>query len=122
MSRLNNAALWAACLSAFLPFAAKAQARDASEVIVDRIHSPVPLYTFDWEEFWPRGFSSGDEFGCTSRVAFGDWQFVPTPTNEYEESHWQRFSNYGVFIARRSSEAQMIALILKMLALNMASS
>lgn len=64
---------------------------------VERIHSTLPLYTFDWEQTWPRSFSSGDEFGCTSRVAFGDWRFTPDPDNSFGEQHWERFTNYGVF-------------------------
>jgi hypothetical protein len=63
----------------------------------ERIHSTLPLYTFDWAQTWPRSFSSGDDFGCTSRVAFGDWLFTPNPSDDFGEKHWERFTNYGVF-------------------------
>jgi hypothetical protein len=79
---------------AFLPAAAPAQ--DGAELVAEHLHSAVPLYSFDWKDMWPRSFHEGDEFGCASRVSFGDWRFVPTdprPDNE----HWSRFSNYGVF-------------------------
>lgn len=66
-----------------------------------RVHSDLPLYTFDWEETWPRSFAQGEgddfEFGCINRVSFGDWKFTPNPDDEYADSSWFRFSNYGVF-------------------------
>lgn len=58
-------------LSSSLPAAEK------DEMVAERLHAPLPLYTFDWAETWPRSFSSGEDFGCTSRVAFGDWRFTP---------------------------------------------
>lgn len=84
-------------------------AKDDDEIIAELIHSALPLYTFDWEETWPRGFMSGDEFGCTSRVAFGDWSFSPSPANDSTEEHWERFTNYGVFhcaAVMRTADAQ----------------
>ncbi len=82
-------------LSTLVQFSPPALAAD--EMTAERIHSTLPLYTFDWAQTWPRSFSSGDEFGCTSRVAFGDWRFTPSPDNSYGEQHWERFTNYGVF-------------------------
>jgi hypothetical protein len=73
-----------------------ARAEEPPELIGELIHSEVPLYTFDWDDLWPRGFSNGETFGCTSAVAFGDWQFVPVSEGAGQE-YWQRFSNYGVF-------------------------
>ena len=63
------------------------------------IHSDLPLYDFEWENFWPRGFSSpGVIAGCDSRVAFGDWRFFPNPDDEFaDDPSWYRISNYGVF-------------------------
>ncbi|QZD90248.1 hypothetical protein K3148_02250 [Qipengyuania aurantiaca] len=63
------------------------------------IHSDLPLYDFEWDEFWPRGYSSPDVIaGCESRVAFGDWQFTPNPADEFAAgTNWYRFSHYGVF-------------------------
>ncbi len=64
---------------------------------IDLIHSPLPIYSGEWEEFWPRHFVDGTSFGCSSRISFGDWQFKPNPSNEYGDEWWIRFSNYGVF-------------------------
>lgn len=63
------------------------------------IHSDLPLYDFEWDDFWPRGFNSPDVIaGCESRVAFGDWQFTPNPADEFAgDPVWYRISNYGVF-------------------------
>lgn len=79
-----------------------AQAQDEEYVFeAERIHAPVPLYTFDWEQVWPRSFSEGEgkdwSFGCESRVAFGDWRFTPNAQDEYADPWWLRVSNYGVF-------------------------
>lgn len=92
----GNLAFIAAGLAALVVMAAPARAEDDSELVVERIHSALPLYTFDWDDIWPRSFSSEDEFGCTSRVAFGDWRFLPAQTNQDEEEYWEQFSNYGV--------------------------
>lgn len=78
-----------------MPFSHPALAQE--ELLDEDIHAALPLYTFDWQELWPRGYLSGDEFGCTSRVAFGDWRFTPRPENDRNETHWFRFTNYGVF-------------------------
>ncbi len=64
----------------------------------DLIHSPLPLYNFNWEGLWPRSFTAPDIIaGCESRVRFGDWRFDPAPQNEFDEERWYRFSNYGTF-------------------------
>ena len=44
------------------------------------IHSDLPLFTGNREELYPISFSDGDSFGCSSRVAFGDWKFRETVT------------------------------------------
>ncbi len=68
------------------------------DLAVDHLHSDLPLYSFEWDDFWPRSFLPPDAIaGCSSRVAFGDWQFTPAPGNEFEGSEWYRFRNYGVF-------------------------
>ena len=97
MGRRGSLASIVGWLVGFIVAPAPVLAEDASEVVVERIHSDLPLYTFDWEAIWPRSFSSKDEFGCMSRVAFGDWRFVPAQANQHEEEYWERFSNYGVF-------------------------
>lgn len=84
-------------LASFLLLPAVVQAEDKSERVVERIHSELPLYTFDWDQMWPRSFTDDDGFGCSSRVPFGDWQFVPDKTGENGEEAWHRFENYGVF-------------------------
>lgn len=94
-------------LATLTPFLPPALADD--ELTVERIHSALPLYTFDWEQTWPRSFTSGDDFGCTSRVPFGDWRFTPSPQNSVGEQHWARFTNYGVFhcaAIMRTADAQ----------------
>lgn len=88
------AAAWGAALVAM---GASAAAKDAPEPIAERIHSPLPLYTFAWPDLWPRSFNQGVEFGCVSRVPFGDWQFVPLEADQGPRPHWERFANYGVF-------------------------
>ena len=63
------------------------------------IHSDLPLYDFSWDDFWPRSFDApGIIAGCESKVAFGDWLFIPNPDDEFaEEALWYSISNYGVF-------------------------
>lgn len=70
------------------------------EITLERLHAPVPLYTFAWPELWPRSFTNDGpeyEFGCESRVAFGDWQFVSPQADYGGLSGWMRIENYGVF-------------------------
>ncbi|MEG3148477.1 hypothetical protein U1769_01170 [Sphingomonas sp. ZT3P38] len=89
---------WVIALAAAVPvqLSSAAPAAETEAMAAERIHSILPLYTFDWAETWPRGFSSGDDFGCSSRVAFGDWRFTPNPSDDAGDEHWERFSNYGV--------------------------
>ncbi|NBC88355.1 MAG: hypothetical protein GVX90_02455 [Alphaproteobacteria bacterium] len=82
--------------------ASPALAEDEEYVFeAELIYAPVPLYTFDWEQVWPRSFSEGEgkdwSFGCARRVAFGDWRFTPNPEDEYADGRWLRIRNYGVF-------------------------
>ena len=86
-----------ASFAALIVVPVSAHAEEHAELVAERIHSNLPLYTFDWEEIWPRSFHSEDTFGCTSRVAFGDWHFIPAETDEAEGEFWERYSNYGVF-------------------------
>lgn len=80
------------------PLAGQSEAEaGASEFSDELIHSDLPLYTFEWEELWPRNFRDEDSFGCASRVAFGDWKFHPGRANEYSSAYWIRIDNYGVF-------------------------
>lgn len=77
-------------------FAVQARAEGREERVAERIRSDLPLYTFEWEDLWPRSYRSDEEFGCTSRVGFGDWRFVPADS-ERRGISWHRYSNYGVF-------------------------
>lgn len=72
-------------------------AADTSKIVVEPIFAPLPLYSFAWQETWPRSIEYEDVIGCTSRMAFGDWQLVPAHPDESRESIWERFENYGVF-------------------------
>src|SRR3546814_463228 len=92
MAMRSILALFALCLS--LPL----HAEDEYEWQAERVHAPLPLYTFEWDDAWPRSYTAPDIIaGCTSRVAFGDWQFLPNPDDEFGDPYWIRVSNYGVF-------------------------
>jgi hypothetical protein len=79
-------------------FAAPLQANEGYEWEAEHIHSDLPLYTFDWDDLWPRSMTAPDIIaGCTSRVAFGDWAFKPNPDDESGDPYWIRVSNYGAF-------------------------
>ena len=66
---------------------------DEPELSTDLIHSDLPLWG-SGDQVWPQNFSDSDgSFGCTSRVAWGDWRFTHTADSE----DWLRLENYGVF-------------------------
>ena len=68
------------------------------ELYSEVIHSDLPLYGFDWEEFWPRSFIPEDAIaGCGSRVQNGDWQFTGNPVGAAGDERWWRLTNYGTF-------------------------
>lgn len=90
--------IWRMVLAvAMLAFGNPCLADEPPEISADMLHADVPLYTFEWEDMWPRNFTSGDDFGCVSAVRFGDWQFMPASDNPNENTSWGRFLNYGVF-------------------------
>lgn len=65
-----------------------------------RLHAPVPLYTFAWRDLWPRSIENpGPDViaGCETRVAFGDWHFIPNPADSSGSDYWLRIANYGAF-------------------------
>jgi hypothetical protein len=64
-----------------------------SEMHSELIHSDLPLFTHG-ENMWPRHFYEGRSFGCTTRVALGDWTFREQDSDEVT---WFRIDNYGVF-------------------------
>src|SRR5262249_26065662 len=41
-------------------------------------------------------FAEGNDFGCASRVRFGDWALRRTGTENDEDAEWYRVENYGV--------------------------
>ncbi|RPF71964.1 hypothetical protein [Aurantiacibacter spongiae] len=69
------------------------------EFVTERVHADLPLYTFDWEQLWPRGMTGENIIaGCESRVRFGDWIMQPNPADEHADGpEWYRFTNYGAF-------------------------
>lgn len=85
-------------------FGSVATAQTGSEVKFEefeaaQIHSDVPIYTFNFEELWPRAIEGSEDViaGCTSRVSFGDWKFTPNAKSDGDDVWWLRISNYGVF-------------------------
>jgi len=88
---------FAASLTGTPALAAGEEEGEEVEITLERLHAPVPLYTFDWPDLWPRSFTDEESFGCTSRVAFGDWQFVSERPDYGGLSGWMRIENYGVF-------------------------
>jgi hypothetical protein len=73
-----------------------AQTGEQAESIYEPIHSNLPLHTFEWKDLWPRNSHSGETFGCSSRVGFGDWRFSAAATDEDKQGYWVRLDNYGV--------------------------
>lgn len=68
-------------------------AKDAPELHDDLIHADIPLFG-SGDTKWPAHFTDGDDFGCSSRVAFGDWLYQPS---DDDDASWYRITNYGVF-------------------------
>ena len=97
IGRLGKLAAIAISSASLTVVPVSAQSGQRAEMVAERIHSDVPLYTFAWEDLWPRNFYSEDSFGCTSRVGLGDWHFIPAETDENGQEFWDRYSNYGVF-------------------------
>ena len=72
---------------------------EGEEFVSDPIHSDLPLYTFEWEDLWPRDYADGDTLaGCVSRIRFGDWLSQPNSADaSADEREWYRFGSYGDF-------------------------
>lgn len=88
---------FAGVLAVALVLAPAAGAQAPEEMASDIVHSDLPIFGHGGDNEWPRGFSDEDSFGCTSRVAFGDWAFRETGAQDGDDTRWYRFSNYGVF-------------------------
>ena len=100
-----RALLASLALTAWLAGAPALAAGDEEDGIAlssERLHAPLPLYTFAWPDLWPRRFIPAPESvvislgGCESRVAFGDWHFVPNTVDPFGSESWMRVENYGV--------------------------
>lgn len=84
------------CIAVLLVAGLLAAASDVPEEYAsEAIHSDLPLFR-DYETLWPRHFVDGDDFGCTSRIRFGDWALVSGEGSDAETT-WLRIANYGVF-------------------------
>jgi hypothetical protein len=109
---LTFVALSAAMLMAPLLISASARGQSLDEVARDLVHSDLPIFGHGGDNEWPQHFYDDDSFGCTSRVAFGDWAFRERDAETEEDVQWYRFSNYGVFhcwanIFRASDRAKL---------------
>jgi hypothetical protein len=93
---LTFRALPVAILAAALLFAPPVNGQSQGDVTSDLLHSDLPLFGRGADNEWPQHFEDEDSFGCTSRVAFGDWVFR-TGAEVEDDTRWYRFSNYGVF-------------------------
>jgi len=87
----------AAILVAALLFVPSANSQSVDEIADDLLHSDLPIFGHGGDDEWPQHFYDDDSFGCTSRVAFGDWVFRERGTQDEDDLSWYRFSNYGVF-------------------------
>lgn len=96
-SLLAITALPAAILAGALLFAPSVNGEPLDEVASDLVHSDLPIFGRGGDNEWPQHFSDDDSFGCTSRVAFGDWVFREHGAEVEDDVLWYRFSNYGVF-------------------------
>ncbi len=96
-SIMQTFGLPALVLLAALTFAPSASGQSSDAVANDILHSDLPIFGRGGDNEWPQHFSDEDSFGCTSRVAFGDWVFREGGAKVENDVLWHRFSNYGVF-------------------------
>lgn len=94
---LAFAALPAAILVGALLFAPSVSGQPLDDMADDLLHSDLPIFGRGGDNEWPQHFYDEDSFGCTSRVAFGDWVFQRRGAEVEDDVLWYRFSNYGVF-------------------------
>ena len=93
----RSASLKAAILVVALLSAPHVNSQSIDEVAEDILHSDLPIFGRGGENEWPQHFYDDGSFGCTSRVAFGDWSFRKRGAAVEDNVLWYRFSNYGVF-------------------------
>ena len=94
---MNCVALLAVMLVAALLFASPSHAQSLDDVARDLVHSDLPIFGHGGANEWPQHFYDDDSFGCSSRVAFGDWALRVRGAQTDADVQWYRFSNYGVF-------------------------
>lgn len=94
---LTLASSSAAILVAALLCASSVYGQSLDEMADDLLHSDLPIFGRGGGNEWPQHFYDEDSFGCTSRVAFGDWVFRKRGAEAEDDVLWYRFSNYGVF-------------------------
>lgn len=94
---LTFVVLPAAILVAALLFAPSANGQSLDEVADDLLHSDLPIFGRGGDNERPQHFYDDGSFGCSSRVAFGDWVFQKGGAEVEDDVLWYRFSNYGVF-------------------------
>lgn len=87
----------ATILTVALLFAPSVYGQSLDEIANDVLHSDLPIFGRGGDNEWPQHFHDDDSFGCTSRVAFGDWIFRERGAEVDDDVLWYRFSNYGVF-------------------------
>jgi hypothetical protein len=96
-AKFGATATFAALLVAALLFAPSVNGESADETADDLLYSDLPIFGRGGENEWPQHFYAEDSFGCTSRVAFGDWIFQKRGAEVEDDMQWYRFTNYGVF-------------------------
>jgi len=72
-------------------------AEPVDEMANDLLHSDLPIFGQGGDNEWPQHVYFEDTFGCSSRIAFGDWAIRDANADEEGEAYWYRFQNYGVF-------------------------
>lgn len=82
---------------AALLFAPSVNGQSLEEMADDLLHSDLPIFGRGADNEWPQHFYDDESFGCTSRVAFGDWIFRKSDAEVEDDVLWYRFSNYGAF-------------------------
>jgi hypothetical protein len=94
---LRFTALPVTILMAALLLAPSVKGQSLDEMADDLLHADLPIFGRGAGNEWPQHFYDDDSFGCTSRVAFGDWVFRKSGAEVEDGVLWYRFSNYGVF-------------------------
>lgn len=84
---------------AITAFAGARPGDEPPEAFTDLIHADLPIFPSAEAEMWPRRFEEAEtgNFGCTSRIAFGDWVLRSGPGDDDDDEEWRRIENYGVF-------------------------